>query len=226
MQPIVVGVRRTCASDLDRIARLHRAQFADHLLGCLPEPLLIEFYRALSVDTIFLIAEIDGSIGGFVLGGEEVVLHRNRRVFMRSNRWRIIGAVIVHPSLWQHVWKRAVALGRTFGSANRFPSAASMRLLSIAVSEVSKGRGVAETLIQAFEASLVADVHYGLSVHADNMRAIGFYQKCGFVEEGRREGSVFYLKPTTGAPITATTIGSPEIDTAPPAVRGGSGIPG
>lgn len=226
MHSIVVSVRSTCASDLQRIARLHHAQFGDHLLGCLPEPLLIEFYRALSVDTIFLVAEIDGSIEGFVLGGEDAVLHRNRRVFMRSNRWRIMGAVIVHPSLWPHVWKRASALRRPIGNASRFSSAATTRLLSIAVSEGSKGQGVAKTLIQAFEASLNPDVHYGFSVNASNKRAIGFYQKCGFVEEGRRGGSVFYLRPPRGAPISATAIGFSELDTAPPDACSGLGTPG
>lgn len=194
MQPNAVSLRGISTNDLCRVAKLHHEQFADHLLGCLPEPLLVEFYRAYLVDTIFLVAEMDGALAGFVLGGEDSVLRRKRRLFMRSNRWRIVVAVIVHPALWPHVWKKAVALWRPTGGAGSMISVASTRLLSIAVAEAAKGQGVAGSLLKAFEASLAKDSRYGLSVHSDNLRAIGFYQKNGFVEEVRRGGSVFYLK--------------------------------
>lgn len=193
----VVRLRSTDANDLRAVAQLHHEQFADHLLGCLPEAVLVEFYRAFLVDTIFLVAEIDGSLSGFVLGGEDSVLRRNRSQFIRRNRWRIMGAVIVYPALWPHVWKRVLALFRPAASAISFTSVASTRLLSIAVAEAAKGQGVAGSLLKAFESSLAKGASYGLSVHADNTRAIGFYQKSGFVEEVRRGGSVFYLKSLT-----------------------------
>jgi ribosomal protein S18 acetylase RimI-like enzyme len=200
MHANVVRLRNTDADDLRSVALLHREQFADHLLGCLPEALLVEFYRAFLADTIFLVAEIDGSLSGFVLGGEDSVLRRNRSQFMRNSRWQIMGAVIVHPALWPHVWKRAVALWRPGASAISFTSVASTRLLSIAVAEAAKGQGVAGSLLKAFEERLAKDGNYGLSVHADNTRAIGFYHKSGFIEEARCGGSVFYLKSTHAVP--------------------------
>jgi ribosomal protein S18 acetylase RimI-like enzyme len=57
-----------------------------------------------------------------------------------------------------------------------------VRLLSIAVHPDFQGSGAAKAVADAFEAGVRANGHdrIGLSVHADNPRAIAFYLKTGW----------------------------------------------
>jgi ribosomal protein S18 acetylase RimI-like enzyme len=190
-------VRGAAENDLARVAKLHREQFSDHFLGCYPTHVIKEFYRQFLDDCIFNVAYLHGNLAGFVMGGETNILKQRRALFVRRNWLKLLFATILLPRLWLPAISRARGLRITDRHHAGFESSAKSRLLSIAVSDSAKGAGVAGALVESFERSLLATRLYGLSVHEDNERAIGFYAKKGFVEEGRRSGSVFFVKTIT-----------------------------
>ena len=71
-----------------------------------------------------------------------------------------------------------------------------MRVASIAVSPGAQGRSVGRALLVALEKELRgrAVEWYGLSVKETNRRAVQFYQRYGFAEEGREDGGVYFIK--------------------------------
>ncbi len=187
-------VRKASAQDMGQVASIHKQQFDDHFLGQYSVATLQRFYHTLATDTLFFVAESDGQVTGFVVGGPGEVLQERRGEFLRAHRRRLILETALRPSIWWQAATRAVGLARRGrDSSDRHP-AGDVRLLSIAVAETAKGRGIAGRLVAAFEAGLPAGQSYGLSVHEVNERAIGFYRKVGFSEEARRNGLVYFRK--------------------------------
>jgi ribosomal protein S18 acetylase RimI-like enzyme len=71
-----------------------------------------------------------------------------------------------------------------------------VRLLSIAVDPEDRGSGVARLASEHFEAQVrsAGFDRVGLSVHADNERAISFYRKNGWNEIYRSEAGLWFEK--------------------------------
>lgn len=184
-------VREATEHDLPAIAGIHKAQFGDHLLGQFSISLLTDFYRCFFGHSIFLTAENSGEVCGFVMGGEKLQLAGQKDTFVKSNFPKIFFESFFRPKVWVFLVKRISSLGN---KSTRFDSGYSMRLLSIAVNPAAKGRGVASALVDEFENQVGEGNEYGLSVVANNERAIGFYLKTGYVEEARKGSSVYFWK--------------------------------
>lgn len=193
-EPPKTIVETATHGDLAGIAALHRRSFADHFLGRYPEHLLAQFYESFLGSTIFLVARLDAEVAGFVLGGEAERLNECRRDFLRRRAVSFALATALRPKLWAPALERLKSLRSSDSHHGGFRSRTTIRLLSIAVDERTRGKGVAGELVTGFESHLTPGVDYGLSVHDDNERAIGFYRKLGFVEEGRRAGTVFLMR--------------------------------
>ncbi len=75
-------------------------------------------------------------------------------------------------------------------------------ILTLATSPTVQRRGLAQSLVQALETELRSEglEKWLLDVAADNHRAIAFYQKIGFQEDGRRPG---YYKRLEGTRVDA-----------------------
>ena len=185
-------------SDLSAVALIHKEQFGDHFLGKFSVPLLTNFYRAFLGDSIFLIAEYLDEPAGFVLGGEAGRLGARKKQFLTSNFGRLFLESAVRPGLWGMVFSRVFSYGPR---GSQPVSGYDMRLLSIAVDDESKGKGVASALVAEFEKSLADCREYGLSVLAENSRAIAFYRKTGYTEEMRRGKSVYFFKNLSEVPV-------------------------
>lgn len=194
-----IVVRQVLDSDLHSIAVIHKGQFGGHFLGKFSVALLTKFYRAFLEDSIFLIAENLDEPAGFVLGGEAVRLTARKKQFLTSDLGRLILESAVRPRLWGMVISRLFSLGPR---GSQPVSGYEMRLLSIAVDDDSKGKGVASALVAEFEKSLTGYREYGLSVLADNSRAVAFYRKTGYTEEMRRGKSVYFFKTLPEDPVT------------------------
>jgi len=119
-------------------------------------------------------------------------------------------ATLVRPKLWLEVARRIPLILPKKKESGNNQSEAAWRLLSIAVSEEAKGKGIADSLLASFESEVSsAASSYGLSVHDDNTRAIAFYRRSGFTEEGRSRGLVFFIKRLKSvgfADIVSTTM--------------------
>ncbi len=193
-----VIVRETVDTDLQAIAAVHKAQFGDHLLGQYSVSLLKKFYRSFLNNSIFLTAESSGEICGFILGGEESRLKIPKSQFVRSHFMRILLESVMRPKVWGIIARRVFGFK---GGATKATSVYEMRLLSIAVTGSSKGKGVASALVSSFEKCLGDFRVYGLCVIVENSRAIAFYRKMGYSEEFRRGQSLYFFKqvPEGGA---------------------------
>lgn len=189
MNPVVV--RPASKGDLQPVAALHKAQFGDHFLGKFSVPLLARFYKAFLGKAIFLVAISQGNVSGFVLGGLDSHMGFQKKNFIKDNFLRIVLEALVRPGIWGMVISRVFDFG--FGSPQS-RSKYQMRLLSIAVDDDSKGKGVSKALVSGFESSLGDFQTYGLSVLAENARAVAFYRKLGYSEEFVRGVSVYFFK--------------------------------
>ena len=78
-------------------------------------------------------------------------------------------------------------------------------ILTLATSPQVQRQGLAQLLVQSVETELHADGldKWLLDVAADNHRAIAFYQKLGFQEDGRRPG---YYKRLEGTRVDAILL--------------------
>jgi ribosomal protein S18 acetylase RimI-like enzyme len=95
------------------------------------------------------------------------------------------------------------------------PEAVRARLLAIAVAPEARGSGVAETLVAALCRRLAELGHarVGLSVNAENGRAIAFYEKNGWRRDPSEGGCVAFMRSTEttpALPLTRTACASNE----------------
>jgi len=184
-------IQPTLPSDLESIAALHKAQFSDHLLGQFSVSLLVDFYGMFLGNSIFLTARNSSDLLGFVLGGLNSQNVAIKGSFQKCRFWRILFESLFRPRVWVMAGPRILALPVRPSSPQ---SLYEMRLLSIAVRNEAKGSGVASGLVSGFENSILGYQKYGLSVLAENSRALAFYIKQGYVEEMRNGKSVFFWK--------------------------------
>jgi ribosomal protein S18 acetylase RimI-like enzyme len=190
-----IEIRPANPDDLDDVAALHRVMFHDHFLGQFPARIISRFYESFLRDALFIVARDDeGQLLGFVMGGRTEALDQARESCLQHTRFALAGHILSSPRLWPQAWQRVAA---RFASPAERPASVSTtthRLLSIAVAGASQGRGVAKSLVNAFESGLKDADEYGLSVEANNDRAIAFYQKMGMRIDGQWGGSVFFRK--------------------------------
>jgi len=190
-------IRRARAGDFEAMGRIHRDAYpVDHLSGRLGLGALRDLNRELcGGEAVCLVCEgEEGRIEGFVIADLAENLRGANRRFMLGHAWEVAWLFVRNP--------RALAqkLGSLWGRVGRgrrvVGSRASMRVVSIAVSPGALGRSVGRRLLVALEKELRerAVEWYGLSVKETNRRAVQFYQRYGFAEEGRGDGGVYFIK--------------------------------
>jgi len=190
-------IRTMTSSDLGQIVRLHQDVFSGHFLTHLGERVLTRFYREF-VDTpgnLATLSVLGGKVVGFVVGTSDVDLFYRR--FYRRNglalapllMGRFLADAYVRRTVWTRLGHVRLALRSLLRSRVRRPAAGEkcaaavpVRLLSIGLAHDLRGREVAAEMVQHFCRQLqeLGKQEVGLSVHADNGRAIRFYEKTGW----------------------------------------------
>lgn len=183
-------IRNATLSDIPAVAQIHKARFADHLLGHYSNSFIASFYECLAKQAIFLVHFTQQGVDGFVVGGESHTMAACKRGFVKKHLIRCAVETAFHPSIW-HLGLLGLLdlrpLHRNASEANA--NMHDMRLLSIAVDESARGTGAGAALVRAFEAQIRDRCsNYGLTVRKSNRQAIRFYEKLGFLleEESRR----------------------------------------
>jgi ribosomal protein S18 acetylase RimI-like enzyme len=179
----MVIYRNTVEADLNKIAKIHKQRFPDHYLGKFSVSLLYKFYKnLLDSNQIFLVAEEDNKIVGFVVGGDIKVIKERLNLFIKRNVLYYSLEILVRPNTWS---KSIEKIKRMFikqpeGYYN-LDDYEPYTLLSIATALEAQGKGVGSGLIKAFdnEISKIGN-HYHLAVMESNISAIKFYEKNGF----------------------------------------------
>lgn len=121
-----------------------------------------------------------GRMAAFVVGTNRASAHRLAFLVHRAPFlcWRVAERCLTDAEV-----RRMVCFALRGGPGGGRPAAiCPVRLLSIAVHPDFQGSGAAKAVADAFEAGVRANGHdrIGLSVHADNPRAIAFYLKTGW----------------------------------------------
>ena len=160
--------------------------------------LLESFYDMHVAAGAFLyIAESEGRVGGFVLGGEASSLAKIKRNFVNRNFLKMSLGFIVSPRSWPLILPSALSILQPAKKPAQAasPSGPVVWLLSIAVSEEAKAKGVAARLVGYFEdwvRRTFGEIDFRLGVRRDNARAIRFYEKLGFAKERETDSTIIF----------------------------------
>ena len=193
----MIEYRYAKKTDLIQVAQIHKEQFKSHYLGQFSSSLLESFYKnLLEGGFVFIVAENEGKILGFVLGGEWKKISESLNTFMRKNIVRSMFESALHPQTWKKSLHKLLSLFRqSVKDPNNLDNIEKFTLLSIATSKISQGQGIGTGLVSTFndEMKRITNRYY-LSVQDTNERAIGFYKKMGFVEAYKCEGEIQMIK--------------------------------
>jgi ribosomal protein S18 acetylase RimI-like enzyme len=193
--------------DVAEVASLHSLLFADHLLGHLGPAFLRVYYDEFlnSPGNAGFVATRHGRIVGFVAGS------RNPRAFYQTLyrrsglrlAWCALRRMARDAYVRRNLLRRRnhmAVLGSLFGApsseavftASRYPT----RLLSIAVEPEERGGGLAAALTDCFCKAMAGqgDRAVGLSVRAENGRAIAFYRKTGWKLEAEGQDGFYFMR--------------------------------
>lgn len=191
-------VRKVNYQDLWQIAKIHKEQFKDHYLGNFSENLLFRFYKSFYEDKeiIFIVFDQDNIINGFIVGGELRKINKASSNFIKNNIPLYSWEIFCRPSTWlKSLQKLTNVIFKKKPLEESLDYTMDYTLLSIAVSNEGKGRGVASNLIDKFDEFLREKTNeYFLSVHDNNARALAFYRKKGFVKERHFNGEIQFVK--------------------------------
>lgn len=176
-------IRKAVNKDLSEIAKIHKDNFRDHYLGNFSEKLISYFYESFIGLDSFIVSDSESGIQGFILGGGNVELNSRKNLFVNKYPLRYLSEIMMHPRTWYaSIVKFADLLKskliyRKSGS-HPIQSKETFSLLSIAVAKCCQQKGVATEMFKYFESLCPLD-SFRLTVHSNNLKAIGFYEKMG-----------------------------------------------
>lgn len=187
----MIEIRKMNFEDLDAVAQINKVSYnEDHFTSRFPLNMLRSYYEyILKLNEYAYVAVGDaGEVVGFVIGGQKTKEAINR--YIKRNFIKLVGVILCNPSF---------IVPKMKGLFNRKPSKVSeakTRLLSIAIADRFKGKGVGAKLIEGFEKGLLEkEVRlYGLSVHKSNIIAVKFYEKIGYRKEFETKEAIYYIK--------------------------------
>lgn len=162
------------------MARLHRSSIPTGFLSSLGEPFLAALYRAITESPagFGLVAEEKGQfLGGITFASRLGTLYRHvvRKQGVRLSM--LLGFKLLRPSVL-----KAVVQNLLYPSRARREQLPDTELLSVVVSEQSRGKGVGGELVRR---GLQECAHRSIGqvkvlVSADNQSARRLYERCGF----------------------------------------------
>jgi N-acetylglutamate synthase-like GNAT family acetyltransferase len=148
-------IRKATLNDMQQVALIHKQEFArhnDHLIGKLPIFLISRFYQAfLNDNNIFIIAEYEHKVVGFILGGYDLQLQKCRNCFMKKNIICLIFSSLFSRKIWKVFFRRL--LSKNTDSHITIP-ANSFHSLSGAVLKQMQGAGVYEEILKYYKEDL------------------------------------------------------------------------
>ena len=193
----MVTYRLANKEDLIQVAQIHKEQFPTHYLGQFNKSLLVKFYSyLLDEKNVFVVAEEEKQILGFVIGGEWKYIESKLNRFIKENVMSYVWQIAIHPKTWvKSVQKFIGLIHKPKHDYVLLDDTEKYTLLSIAIAKQSQGKGVGGGLVNAFDAEMKKiGNRYFLSVQDTNDNAIRFYKKKGFVVANEIPGELQMIK--------------------------------
>ncbi len=222
---VTITYKKMTADDIAEVVRIHKAAFKNYFLTSLGEKFLYIYYsQYLSKDYCFaVVARADNKPVGFIVGTNSTQkLYRNLYkdnffklsvLFLRA----LFTEKVVQTKVFSRYRQIITAIKSRFSRPPANPEGSAtteLRLLSIAVLPQFRGNGISRELLAFFERNVKAGgiKKMGLSVLKNNPRAICFYQKTGWKEDGAGDESLLFVKDLRdrAAPIPKKRSGGPE----------------
>jgi hypothetical protein len=140
---MLYAIKKAIADNIEGIAYLHKDRFRDHFLGHYPIFIIERFYESFLDTSLFFVALQENNVVGFVMGGTSTELQTFKKNFIKKNLFKCLLSTICIPSIYIDALYRAKQMMNRPVNKKGLPtpSAASIRLLSIAVSENMQGTG-------------------------------------------------------------------------------------
>lgn len=195
-------IRKVEKQDLMAIAKIHKENFGDHFLGKFSEKLIFDFYHCFLGGENFIANFSDnGECTGFILGGDSKWLQACSAKFLTSYKCEYVVEILLRPNTWMdtilRVYKMVIQKMVSFSNTKNANldklNISSYRLLSIAVKNNHQHVGIASELVAFYEKNC-PESSYGLTVHANNWKAIRFYRKMQMFEAYRTAENVGFEK--------------------------------
>ena len=195
-----IVLRNATPNDLNAIVLEHCHSFSKNFSSCLGKHILFSYYETYYKvnPNLFFVAEIDGTICGFIMG--YFCENNPYKLFEKENKKRIMLRVfcrllLLDSRAWSRLFKKhkkTVIINEQLCEIEKKEKG---DLLSICVSQQFRRRGVANLLIKRFCEELEKyDRHYCiLSVNANNQNAISLYEKNEFVIY-KQDDNLHYIK--------------------------------
>lgn len=193
----MVEYRLANMADLVQVAKIHKEQFPNHYLGQFSTSLLEKFYKnLLDGGYVFVVADEEGIILGFVLGGEWMKISESLSVFIKKNFLRSLLESSIRPKTWKKSFQKGISMfSHKVSDPNNLDNIERFTLLSISTSKLAQGKGIGSGLIKAFDIEMKKITNrYYLSVQDTNATAIRCYKKNGFVEAYACSGEIQMIK--------------------------------
>ena len=205
-------IRHMSREDVPALARLHIEIFGERFLGYMGERFLRLYHGefvGIEGNPGFVALE-DGSPIGFVVGTVDVdsfygpFFRRHPFSLAAQGIWRLLVSRAARRDMMRSAAQFRYALRSIFSGSGavkaeqeigtRIPA----RLLAIGVAASARGGGAALALESAFLAEManLGIEEVGLGVDFDNPRAIRFYHKHGWHQEGRKDEVIYFRKAT------------------------------
>lgn len=193
--------------NLDEIAKIHKESYPkDHFLNELSIHLIRDYYKSLlKYNVIFLVCIEQEKILGFIVGGVIDIFDKAKYDFIKKNKFKLFLFIIsklysirfivkIFPRFIDLLKKIFLKLSAKDTRSGNLP--ASFDILSIAVSNNLKGKGIADILLASFEERLkmMSIEKYFLTVRKSNYRAIKYYQKRNFYNEEENKEEIRMYK--------------------------------
>ena len=177
-------IRVACRDDFEIIAGVHAASIRTGFLSALGVPFLSELYRAIGGQpgACVLVVQEEGRVCGFVAGTTDTG-RLYRRVLIR--RWyRLIVPLLRFVIFPGALLKMAetVFYGFRKGTSAKCDTSCTAELLSIAVSDSVRGKGLGKELVAELERFFGSQSirSYKAVTFAEDQKSNAFYRSCSF----------------------------------------------
>lgn len=193
----MITYRLANKEDLIQVAQIHKEQFPTHYLGQFNKSLLVKFYSyLLDEKNVFVVAEEDKQILGFVIGGKWKYIESKLKRFTKENVMSYVWQIAIHPKTWAKSVQKFIGLiHKPKHDYVLLDDTEKYTLLSIATAKQSQGKGVGSGIVDAFNEEMQKiGNRYFLSVQDTNDNAIRFYKKKGFVVANEIPGELQMIK--------------------------------
>lgn len=190
-------IRLANLNDIEKIATFHSEQFSDYYLTQLGKNVLCKYYEFFinSKENRCFISIKDGTIVGLGLFLED--FEEQIAQFYSQNKTLLAVSILksllkCNKIVWEGTYERVKNMFTISSVDSDLPK---LTLLSLAVSEKFRGKGIGKELLEHAEKYYQekGKTRYYLSVLAHNTKAIGFYEKNNFVKL-KQKGKIYYME--------------------------------